>query len=81
MKDGRTLIQRVYDDHFEGCAAAEEFASKWNELEELLPKDVFERVQLRFDEQCRSAREWRDVINSWFFRRSGIPDVHGREIY
>lgn len=81
MRDGRTLIQRIYDDHFEGCAAAEEFARSWDELESLLPRDVFERVQLRFAEQCRSAREWRDVINSWFFRRSGIADIHGREMY
>jgi len=81
MKDGRTLIQRVYDDHFEGCAAAEEFARSWDELESLLPAEIYSRVQLRFAEQCRSAREWRDVINSWFFRRSGIPDIHGREIY
>ena len=81
MKDGRTLIQRIYDDHFEGYEAAEEFARSWDALEGLLPEDVFRRVQLRFKEQLRSAREWRDIINSWFCRRSGIPDARGREIY
>lgn len=81
MRDGRTLIQRIYDDHFEGFAAAEEFARSWDNLEGLLPEDLFRRVQARFAEQLRSAREWRDIINSWFCRRSGIPDAHGREIY
>ncbi len=81
MKDGRTLIQRIYDDHFEGYDAAEGFARDWDALEELLPDELFRRVQLRFEEQLQSAREWRDIINSWFFRRSGIPDAHGRDIY
>ena len=49
--------------------------------EGLLPEELFRRVQARFAEQLRSAREWRDIINSWFCRRSGIPDAHGREIY
>ena len=26
MRDGRTLIQRIYDDHFEGVRAAEAMA-------------------------------------------------------
>ena len=81
MRDGRTLIQRIYDDHFYGFAAAEEFARSWDSLEGLLPEDLFRRVQERFAEQLRSAREWRDIINSWFCRRSGIPDAHGRKIY
>jgi alpha-glucuronidase len=24
---------------------------------------------------------WRDVVNTYFFRKSGIPDEQGREIY
>lgn len=81
MKDGRTLIQRIYDDHFEGFEQAVEFARSWESLEGLIPERIFEGVRLRFAEQLRSAREWRDIINSWFFRRSGIPDEQGREIY
>ncbi len=81
MRDGRTLIQRIYDDHFAGYEAAEDFARRWDSIESLLPEDVFRRVQLRFREQLRSAREWRDVVNSWLYRYSGIPDAHGRTIY
>ena len=81
MKDGRTLLQRVYDDHFEGCAEAEAFAKAWDSLEGRVPEDCFNRVRERFLEQVRSAREWRDVVNSWLYRLSLIPDERGRTIY
>ena len=81
MKDGRTLLQRIYDDHFEGCAAAEAMAEAWDALEGLVPEAVFRRVQERFREQVRSAREWRDVINSWLYRLTLIPDERGRSIW
>jgi alpha-glucuronidase len=38
-------------------------------------------VSERFEEQLRSAREWRDQVNSYFFRKSGVPDERGRTIY
>ena len=31
--------------------------------------------------QVRNAREWRDIVNTFFFRFCGIPDEHGRKIY
>ena len=81
MKDGRTLLQRIYDDHFSGCAEAEAMAEAWNTLEGLVPEDAFLRVRERFAEQVRSAREWRDVINSWLYRLTLIPDRQGRKIW
>ena len=81
MKDGRTLIQRIYDDHFEGFEEAEEMAEAWDRLQGKVPEDAFRRVQERFREQLRSAREWRDIINSWFFRLTMIPDEKGRTLY
>ena len=38
-------------------------------------------IQERMQRQLANAREWRDVINTFFFRLSGIPDQHGRVIY
>ena len=38
------------------------------------------RVKDLLDEQLRCAEEWRDQINAYFFRKSGIPDAHGRPI-
>jgi alpha-glucuronidase len=40
-----------------------------------------ERVADRFAEQLRSATEWRDQVNTYFLRKSGIPDTQSRRIY
>ena len=81
MKDGRTLLQRIYDDHFEGYEEASAMADSWDKLEGKLDEETFRRVQMRFLEQVRSAAEWRDVINTWLHRLTLIPDERGRTIY
>ena len=78
---GRTVIQYIYDTHFEGAEEAQRFLAQIESLEGKLPKDVYERMHARFVHQAEHAREWRDVINSHFLRLSGIPDAHGRRIY
>ncbi|MBR2765137.1 MAG: alpha-glucuronidase [Blautia sp.] len=79
MRDGRTLIQRIYDDHFEGYDEAEKMKE---ELETLgLPAVDAAEVIERAERQLQNAREWRDVINTFFHRLSGVPDEKGRKIY
>ena len=81
MKDGRTLLQRIYNDHFEGFEEAQAMADAWDGLREKLEADVFARVQERFRMQLHSAAQWRDVINSWLYRLTLIPDEKGRKIF
>lgn len=38
-------------------------------------------VEERMQKQLLNAREWRDIINTFFHRLSGVPDVLGRKIY
>jgi alpha-glucuronidase len=38
------------------------------------------RVSELLAEQIRSAREWRDQINTYFWRKSGAPDEYGRPV-
>ncbi len=79
LRDGRTLIQRIYDDHFEGCAEAEKMAA---ELETLpFPGEEKPLILDRLSRQISNAREWRDVINTFFHRLSGADDGMGRTIY
>ncbi len=47
----------------------------------LVDPAVHDRVAERLDEQLRCADEWRDQINTYFFRKSGVPDAHGRRIH
>ena len=79
MKDGRTLVQRIYDDHFEGKKETEAMA----EILEALPFPDPDReiILSRMELQKRNAREWCDIINTFFRRLSGVDDLHGRVIY
>lgn len=81
LKSGVTVIQHIYDTHFEGAEEAERFLRMVESLEGKLPEDVYNRMRARFTHQAEHAREWRDVINSHFLRLSGIPDDKGRRIY
>ena len=54
---------------------------EWDDLRGHVPEDVFRRVQKKFGDQLAHAKEWRDVINTYFYRRTGIPDAKGRKIY
>jgi len=60
---------------------AEEFRTRWLSLKGKIDKKRFDAVLERLEIQIRDAREWRDVVNSYFYRKSGIPDEKGRRIY
>ena len=79
MRDGRTLIQRIYDDHFEGFEEVLEMQKTLSELH--LPERDRQIAEERMEKQVLNAREWRDVTNTFFHRLSGFPDEHGRKIY
>lgn len=81
LKSGKTLIQHIYDTHFEGVEEVERMVEEWNSLEGLVPKDVFLRVQERLTIQLESAKEWCDRINTYFYRKSGVDDQKKRKIY
>ena len=43
--------------------------------------DIYERAEKRLIHQCEHSKEWCDVINSYFFRKTGIKDGKGRELF
>lgn len=79
MSDGRTLIQRIYDDHFEGLEETRAMAETLKALP--LPAPDKEEALSRMERQLANAREWCDIINSFFHGYSGVEDAHGRTIY
>ncbi len=81
LKSGKTIIQHIYDTHFEGVEQAKELREQWLSLKGKVDGLRFEHVLKRLEEQIEHAREWRDVINSYFYRKTGIPDEKGRKIY
>jgi alpha-glucuronidase len=81
LKSGKTLIQHIYDTHFEGVEKVEGFCEAWKSLESKIDEEIFDEVMSRFDIQSKDSKEWRDVVNTYFFRRTGIADEKGRKIY
>lgn len=81
LRSGSTVIQHVYDTHFAGVREVERVIGAWEGADGLLPAEVVARVRERLAEQLRCAREWRDQVNTYFFRKSGVPDARGRPIY
>jgi alpha-glucuronidase len=81
MKNGQTLLQNIYDTHFEGYDEVTSMLEEWKGLKDSLEKEVYESVLSRFERQLLNAREWRDQINTYFWRKTGIADQKGRKIY
>nr|AFM44650.1 Agu67A [Caldanaerobius polysaccharolyticus] len=81
LKSGETLIQHIYNTHFEGAEEAEKLKEDWVKIKDYIRKDIYEDVLERFNRQIENAKEWRDVVNSYFYRKTGIPDKYGRKIY
>lgn len=81
LKSGKTIIQHIYDTHFEGAKDAEKMFALWTELKEFIDEEAYNRVTERMQHQVAHSKEWRDIVNSYFYRKSGIKDEKGREIY
>ncbi|MBT1162033.1 MULTISPECIES: alpha-glucuronidase [Bifidobacterium] len=81
LHSGKTVIQHIYDTHFAGVDTVDEYIRRWSALEGRIDEATFSNVAERLQRQRRNAVEWRDQINTYFLRMSGIPDEHGRLIY
>ena len=81
LASGKTLIQHIYDTHFEGVNEVEEMIAGWKAWKEEMAEDVYERVLSRMERQLSNAIEWRDRVNTYFYRKSGVKDALSRKIY
>lgn len=79
MSDGRTLLQRMYDDRFLGYQLAREMQEQIIGLP--FPEPDKAIIVERMEKQVKNAQEWCDIVNTFFYRLTGIPDAHGRLIY
>lgn len=81
LKTGKTVIQHIYDTHFEGVEKVDEFINKWETLQNKIDSKIFDLVMEKFQIQKKDSREWRDVVNTYFYRKTGIEDLYKRKIY
>jgi alpha-glucuronidase len=81
MKNGETLLQNIYNTHFEGYDEAAAMLETWKGLKDAVGEEVYQSVLARMERQLENAREWRDQINTYFWRKTAIGDKKGRKIY
>ncbi|MBV8515005.1 MAG: glucosiduronase [Acidobacteria bacterium] len=78
LHSGKTVIQYIYDSHYEGAAEVAEFVDQWKSLQGHVDAQRFNDVLARLEYQSGHAIVWRDAICNYFLRKSGIPDAKGR---
>jgi alpha-glucuronidase len=81
LHSGETVIQHIYNSHFAGVEQVAAFIERWLQLQPFMHEGCFARVLKRLNEQLEHAREWRDVINTYFYRKTGIKDEQNRQIF
>ena len=78
LHSGKTVIQHIYDTHYEGAEEAKQFVSEWESLKNRVDVQRYQEVLNRLEYQAGHAQVWRDAVCNWFLRMSGIPDVRSR---
>ena len=78
LHSGKTVIQHFYDTHYQGAQEAADFERRWRALKGLVDDQRYAEVLDRLHFQAGHAIVWRDAINSYFLKLSGIPDARGR---
>jgi alpha-glucuronidase len=78
LRSGKTVIQDIYDSHYQGAGEAQDYVRKWKSLHDHMDDDRYAAVLKKLEYQAGHAIVWRDAVCSWFFHTSGIPDTKGR---
>ncbi len=78
LHSGKTVIQYIYDSHFEGADAVAAYARAWTALKGRVDEQRYHEILAQLQYQAGQAVVWRDAVDNWFARASGIQDERGR---
>jgi alpha-glucuronidase len=78
LHSGKTVIQSIYDSHYEGAEAVEGYVRQWKSLKGEIDEQRYREILAQLEYQAGQAQVWRDAVANWFLRESGIPDAKGR---
>lgn len=78
LHSGKSVIQHIYDSHYEGAEQAQRLVEQWRSLQGHIDAERYAAVLARLEYQAGHAIVWRDAICNWFQRVSGIADSKGR---
>ena len=78
LHSGKTVIQTIYDSHYEGAEKTADFVREWKSLKRSVDDERYSDVLAQLKYQSGHAIVWRDAVNDWFHQVSGIDDQNGR---
>ena len=78
LHSDKTVLQHIYDTHYEGVEDVRTMLAQWESLLGSIDNQRYREVHERLDAQIAHAEKWRDVVNRYFYELSEIPDELGR---
>jgi alpha-glucuronidase len=78
LHDGKTVIQYIYDSHYEGAAAVEDWVREWKALKGRVDDQRYAEILAQLEYQAGQAQVWRDAVVTWFWTKAEIADAKGR---
>ncbi len=76
MENGKTLWYNLAAKYQEGVEDVEEMVETWNQMEEYVDKERFEKTQMLLQIQLKEAKWWRNAVLLYFqqFSKMDLPD-------
>jgi len=78
LHDGNTVIQYIYDSHYQGAEEAAGLGAEWATLEGKIDPKIYDEMRKRLAYQAGNAIVWRDAVVQYFLKLSGIADEKAR---
>ena len=78
LHSGKTVIQQIYDAHYDGAERAAGLVAQWQSLRGRIDDERFAATLARLEFQAGHAIVWRDAVCQWFFHTSGVVDERER---
>ena len=78
LHSGKTVVQHIYHVDFEGAGTAASYPARWEALKGKVDEQRYGQVLGLLNFQAGHAPVWRDAVDQWFQRLSGMEDAQHR---
>ena len=73
LHSGKTVIQSIYDSHYDGAERRRrDMCEEWKSLQGLVDDERYQEVLAQLEYQAGQADVWRDAVSNWFLRESAV---------
>jgi alpha-glucuronidase len=78
LHNGKTVIQYLYDSHYEGADAVAGYVKQWKSLKGLVDDQRYQQILDQLEYQAGQSIVWRDAVTVYFNHMSKIADAKAR---